>query len=123
MENTRTWNRKLGRMAWGLLLVLWGITLLFDFLPAGAGILGTGVVLLGLNGVRRLNALPTRGNTTVLGVLALVWGGLELALQVLQLPFDISDWAIFAILLVVLGGMLLARELLRTRLPEAENPS
>jgi hypothetical protein len=123
MENTRTWNRKLGRMAWGLLLVLWGITLLFDFLPVGAGILGTGVVLLGLNGFRRLNALPTRGNTTVLGVLALVWGGLELAPQVLQLSFDISDWAIFAILLVVLGGMLLARELLRTRLPEAENPS
>jgi len=104
-----------------LLLILWGITILFDFVPAGIGLLGTGLILLGLNGVRSLNGIPTRADTNVLGILALVWGSLELADVYLDLPFELSDWAIFAILLIVLGAILLARSLLRIRRTGAEN--
>ena len=121
MDNKKSLNSILETVAWGLLLILWGITILFDSVPAGIGLVGTGLIFLGLNGVRSLNGIPTKGDTTILGILALVWGGLELADQVLDLPFELSDWAIFAILLIVLGGILLARSLLRIHRTEAEN--
>jgi hypothetical protein len=117
MDNTQTLNRKYKTIAWGLLSILWGITILFDFVPFGVGLTGTGLIFLGVNLVRSFNGLPTKGDNTVIGILALVWGGLDLALPLLRLRFKVSDWdwAIFAILLVVLGVILLARALLQVR--------
>ncbi len=115
MDNTRTLNRMFETLAWGLLFILWGITVLFDFLPAGVGILGTGLILLGLNAARWLNGIPAKGGTTVCGILTLVWGGLDLTRSLLYLPFKLSDWAILAILLIVLGVILFGRELWRVR--------
>ncbi|MEW5870698.1 MAG: hypothetical protein AB1894_15605 [Chloroflexota bacterium] len=123
MHNTQTPDRDLETIAWGLLFVLWGLTVLFDFIPAGVGLAGTGLILLGLNAVRSLSGIPARSGTTTIGILALVWGGLELADVILPLPFELSDWAIFAILLIVLGGILLGRELLGTRKTDAQGPS
>lgn len=111
----RTLDDHFETIAWALLLMLWGITILFDFLPGSIGIVGTGLILLGLNVARSRYGFPTRGGTTILGLLALLWGGLELASQNLPLPFVLSDWAILAILLIVLGGILLAREVQRIR--------
>lgn len=108
-------------IAWALLLMLWGLTILFDFLPGSLGILGTGLILLGLNVVRSRYGVPTRGGTTIIGLLALLWGGLELASQRLPLPFVLSDWAIVAILLIVLGGILLAREVQGIRKTDVES--
>lgn len=121
MDNTKSLNSILETIAWGLLLILWGFTILFNFVPAGVGLAGTGLILLGLNGVRSLNGIPTRGETTILGIFALVWGGLELGGLIQDLPFEISDWAIFAILLIVLGTILIARSLVRIRRTGAEN--
>jgi hypothetical protein len=64
------------------------------------------------NVARSLNGIPTNGFTVTLGILALVWGGLELAGAVLSLPFELP---VFAIVLIVLGMILLARELQRSR--------
>ncbi len=124
MDNTQQSNRNYNAIGWGLLLILWGITLLFDFAPFGLGVLGTGLILLGANGVRALNGLPTKDDNTLLGILALAWGGLELARPILRQLFGFADldWAIFAILLVVLGMILLARELLRIHKTSVENP-
>jgi len=104
-------------IGWGLLSTLWGITILFDFVPFGVGLIGTGLILLGVNIVRSLNGLSTKADNTVLGILALVWGVLELARPSLRLLLGFADWdwAIFAILLVVLGAILLARGLLQVR--------
>jgi hypothetical protein len=112
MDNTRTLNSSFETAAWGALFIWWGITELFNFLPAGTGAIGIGLILLGLNVARSLNGIPTRGFTTVLGILALVWGGLGLASSVLVLPFELP---VFAILLITLGVILLGREILRTR--------
>jgi hypothetical protein len=112
MENTRTLNRNLETVAWGAFFIWWGITELFQFLPHGTSAIGIGLIFLGLNVARRLNGIPTSGFSTTLGILALVLGGLELASSVLRLPFDIP---VFAILLIVLGVILLARELLRSK--------
>ena len=105
-----------------MLFILWGITILIDIVPVGIGIVGTGVILLGLNAARALNHVPTRSGTTTLGILALVWGGLDLARSILHLPFELTLFAIFAILLIVQGVIVLARELLRIRKADIGNP-
>lgn len=120
MDKTQTIDNRFETIAWGLIFILWGVTILFDFVPASAGILGTGLILLGLNAVRSLSDIPTKSGTTILGILAVVWGVLELARLVFHLPFELSDWAIFAILLIVLGGILMGRELIRIRKPGVE---
>jgi len=108
MENTRTLNRNFETIAWGAFFVWWGITGLFKFLPEGTGAVGFGLILIGLNVARSLNGMPTSGFTITLGILALVLGGLELAGFFLSLPFELP---IFAILVIVLGVIVLAREL------------
>ena len=103
-------SKRLEVVAWGALLVWWGITELVPGLPKGMGALGVGLILLGVNAERRLSGAPISVFSTFLGVLALVWGGLDLAASVLNLPFEMPT---FAILLIVLGAMLLGRELVR----------
>lgn len=117
MDNTQIIKSKYRTIGWGLLSVLWGFTILFDFIPFGVGLIGTGLILLGMNMMRSFNGLSTKADNTILGILALVWGGLELARPSLRLLFELADWdwAIFAILLVVLGMVLLARGILRVR--------
>ena len=110
MENTLKSNPDLGTIAWGAIFILWGITEMIPSLPDGTGAIGIGLIWLGLNVARALKGVPTSGLTTTLGILALVLGGLELANSVLHLPFE---FPIFAILLIVLGGITLARELRR----------
>jgi hypothetical protein len=112
MENTRTSDRNLETVAWGALFIWWGITELIPGLPHGTGAIGIGLIFLGLNLARSLNGIPTSGFSTTLGILALVLGGLELASSVMRLSFELP---IFAILLIVLGVILLARELLRSK--------
>ena len=103
-------NISLEAVAWGALLVWWGVTELVAGLPKGMGALGVGLILLGVNAARRLSGAPISVFSTFLGVLALVWGGLDLVASVLNLPFEMPT---FAILLIVLGAMLLGRELVR----------
>ena len=112
MENTRTLNRNLETVAWGAFFIWWGITELFNFLPHGTGAIGIGLIWLVLNAARALKGVPISGFTTTLGILALVLGGLELASSVMRLPFELP---IFAILLIVLGVILLGRELIANK--------
>ena len=108
MNNTQTLNRNFEAIAWGALFIWWGITELFHSLPDGTGATGIGLILIGVNVVRWLSGLPVSRFSTALGILALVWGGLELVGVLLSLPFEIP---VFAILLIVLGAIVLAPEL------------
>ena len=121
MTNAEDAGRILNAVGWGLLCILWGLTILVDAVPFAAGLLATGLILLGANLVRMRSGLLARDENTLLGVLALAWGGLELARPMLGGLFQFTDWAVFAILLVVLGTLLLTRGLLlarRTRIEE-----
>ncbi len=111
MDNSQVRNRTFEGLAWGAFFIWWGITELFPFLPRGTGALGFGLILIGLNGVRSLNGMPMSWFTITLGILALVLGGLELAGALLSLPFEIP---VFAVLLIVLGVIVLGRELTRS---------
>lgn len=108
MNAIKTQNRRLEAIAWGSLLIWWGITELVTVLPEGTGLIGIGLILIGLDLARWSKDIPASGFSTSLGILALVWGGLELAGVVLSLPFEIP---VFAILLIVLGSIILAPEL------------
>lgn len=113
MNNIQIQNRNFEAIAWGALFVWWGITELVNFLPAGAAALGVGLILLGTNAARSASGIPTSGFSTTLGILALVWGGLELAGSVFNLPFELP---IFPILLITLGVLILWPEVMRTNI-------
>lgn len=111
MNTTQSTHRNLEVIGWGLLFIWWGITELFGFLPEGTGLIGVGLILLGLNAIRLLQGIPISGFSTVIGILALVWGCLELAGALLSLPFELP---VFAILLITLGVILLGHEVFRS---------
>ncbi len=108
MENTRKLNPGFETIAWGAFFLVWGITEMFKFLPDGTGAIGIGLILLGLNAARYFNGIAMSGFTITLGILALLWGVLELAEVALGLPFELP---IFGILLMVLGLIVLVRGL------------
>jgi hypothetical protein len=108
MENTRTSNYNFDAIAWSAFFILWGVTEMFTSLPNGIGSIGIGLILVSLNAVRAWSGRPTSSFTITFGFLALLLGGLELARPFLHLSFELP---IFAILLLVLGVMVLVREL------------
>lgn len=117
MNNKEILENNVDRIGWGLLAILWGATILFDFVPFSVGLIGTGLILLGANTVLRLNQLPARRNNAVLGILILAWGGLEFARPRLHQMFPSADldWVIFAVLLIGWGLVLLIRAFLASR--------
>ncbi len=112
MNAIRAQNRDLEALAWGAFFLWWGFTELVKIVPDGTGAIGIGLILIGLNVARSLYGIPTSGFSTTLGVLALLWGGLEFAAAVLHLPFELP---VFAVLLMTLGALMLGREIIRPR--------
>ena len=108
MNTTQTLNRNFEAIAWGALFIWWGITVLVPSLPEGIGAIGSGLILVGANVARRQSGIPISRFSTTLGILAIVWGALDLMGVFLNLPFEIP---VFAILLILLGVIILAPEL------------
>ncbi|MCK6585531.1 MAG: hypothetical protein L6Q49_20715 [Anaerolineales bacterium] len=107
MNKSKKLNRDYEAIAWGLLVIWWGLRWsLLASLPNGIGLLGTGVILLGLNAIRSFSRIPARDTTSVLGFLALAVGGMLLAGEILNMPFEIP---VFEILLIAFGVLLLVR--------------
>jgi len=83
-------KRDLETWAWAALLIWLGVRNLLAFLPEGTGALGVGLILLGLNAVRARLDIPIKPLTSLIGGLALVWGGTKLANELWILPFEVS---------------------------------
>jgi hypothetical protein len=116
MDSNETGNRKFETLAWGLLFIWlgawWGF-LEGKALPGGAGALGVGLILVGLNLARWLKGLPVSILPSAFGALFLILGGMKLAnvslnCSCLQMP-------VYALFLIILGGILLVREFLPVR--------
>ncbi len=105
MNTTQKVNLSFEGIAWGALFIWWGITVLIPALPKGIGMLGIGLILAGTNLARRLSGVPINQFSTTIGILALVWGALELVGALVSFPFELP---VFAILLIVLGIIVLA---------------
>jgi hypothetical protein len=94
-------NKQLETTAWGLFLVMLGVTLFFkDLLPDGLTSIGVGLIMLGLNAARYFNKIRMSGFTTVLGILSVIGGVVQL-LGVKNLEG--------AFLLIILGAFLLLK--------------
>ncbi len=107
MNTAKSINRNFEVIAWGILFIWWGISVMVPSLPNGATAFGTGVILIGVNVARKLSGIPANSFSSNIGVLALIWGGLELIGVLVNLPFELP---IFAILLIVLGLIILVPE-------------
>ena len=95
-EDKELLNRRLESFGWGLFLLILGVLWLFPegILPKGAWLIAAGVIMLGVNVVRYLNAIKLSGASLMLGFLALLFGVGEF--MNLNLPF-------VAILLIAFG--------------------
>jgi hypothetical protein len=98
-------DRRLEAIGWALLLMFTGgIWLAPDGLvPSGSWLVGVGLILLGLDLVRYMNGLRTKGFGGMLGILALLSGlGMIFGLHV---PF-------WPILLILVGAFIIVQSLL-----------
>ena len=95
-----TLGQQLERIGWALFLIMiGGLTLLpSGWVPEGTWLVGTGLIMVGMNVVRHLKGLRINGFTTVLGLAAIAAGFSSMA--GLNLP-------VFPILLVAVGLQIL----------------
>lgn len=95
-------NKRLETIGWGcFLIMLGGFALVPDeFIPKGVWSIGVGVIMLGLNAARYFYKIRMSGFTTILGILAIIGGVLQLlGMKTLE----------GAILLIILGAYLLLK--------------
>lgn len=94
-------NKRLENIGWGCFLIMLGG---FMFIPdstveKGFWSIGVGMIMLGLNAARYANQIKMSGFTTVLGILSLVAGVVQL--------FGVLKDAEGAILIIILGTYLI----------------
>ncbi len=101
-------NKRLEMAAWGLFLIMLGgfMYVPHKTLPAGLWSIGLGLIMLGLNAVRYFNQIRMSGFTTVLGIIALVAGVLEM------LNIVAGEGAI---MLIIIGAYLILKPWLEER--------
>ena len=98
-------DKRLEDIGWALFLIMIGVIWLMPVgrLPEDAWLIGAGVIMLGINGVRYLNGIKMSGFTLILGALALI-AGLGGVFAV-KLPF-------FAVLFILIGASIILKPLL-----------
>jgi len=98
-------NKRLEDSAWGFFLLLIGTLLLLPsaLVPQGAWLIGAGLIMLLLNGVRYVNDISVSRFTVVLGLVAILVG--LASFLGLKPP-------LFAIFLALIGLSIIVRSLL-----------
>jgi hypothetical protein len=89
---------QLERISWALFLIMIGGLALMPDVPSGTWLIGTGLIMLGLNGARQLNEIPVSAFTMVLGLVALAAGLAEVLGTALP---------VFPLLLILIGASIL----------------
>ena len=100
-------NKRLEESGWGFFLLMTGTFMLLprEFVPEGTWLIGAGMILLGLNGIRYLNDIKVSRFTITLGIAAVGFG--LATLFGLRLP-------LLAIFLSLVGLSIIVKSLLRT---------
>jgi hypothetical protein len=93
-------DHQLERVSWALFLIMIGGLAFVPAVPSGAWLVGTGLIMLGLNAARWMNGLRTSTFTIVVGVAALALG----VAQVVG-----TDLPVFPLLLILIGASILWR--------------
>jgi hypothetical protein len=105
MNKEKSFNKKLNAIGWALLLIWWGLrwSVLLS-LPEGSGLLGTSLIFLGANVIKKSAGFPTNPNNTFFGLFSLLSGGALFTFDILHLPYQLP---VFETMLIVLGVLLL----------------
>ena len=114
VNDKKAFNHRLATMAWGGLLIWWGVVIAVDPFTIAIGAIGTGLILLGVNAIRTWRGIPIKNDNNVLGAIAIVWGVLDQARHLLGL----SPWLSLALLLFVVGFAYLLVPLLARPKPD-----
>lgn len=75
-QNKVDLQKRIEESGWGFFLLMIGILLVLpsEFVPRGAWLVGTGIIMLALNCIRYLNNIAVSRFTVVTGLLAVVAG-------------------------------------------------
>ncbi len=95
-----TLDHQFERVSWALFLIMIGGLAFVPGVPGGTWLIGTGLIMLGLNAARYMNNIRLSKVTIVVGILALVFGVAELVGT--PLP-------VFPLLLILIGATILWR--------------
>jgi hypothetical protein len=97
-------NKRLEGIAWGCFLIMWAgflfVPKIWHQVPEGAWSVGVGVIMLGLNAARYFNKIKMSGFTTVLGIISVIGGVVQL--------FGVKGLE-GAFLLLILGAYLIVK--------------
>ncbi len=96
-------NKRLETAAWGLFLIMLGGFMFVpkDRVPDGSWSIGVGLIMLGLNVARYFNHIRMSGFTTILGIISILGGIVQL--------FGVNNLE-GAFLLIILGAYLLFKQ-------------
>jgi hypothetical protein len=94
----RELDRRLVSLSWALFLIMIGGLALIPGMPEGVWLIGTGLIMLGLNATRYFNGIRMQFFSSGLGVVALALGVAEL----LGL-----NWPVWPLILIVIGASIL----------------
>ena len=105
VPNKTILSKRLEESGWGFFLLMTGTLMLLprEFVPEGTWLIGAGLILLGLNGIRYLNDIKVSRFTITLGFAAIGFG--LATLFGLRLP-------LLAIFLSLVGLSIIVRSLL-----------
>ncbi len=119
MDDKKRFNHTLATMAWGVLLIWWGVVIVVDPFTIAVGAIGTGLILLAVNAIRSLKGIPIKNSNNAVGIMAIAWGVLDQARHMLGL----SPWLSLALGLFVVGfAYLLAPLFSRPSLNPSDHP-
>ncbi len=95
-----TLDHQFERVSWALFLIMIGGLAFVPEVPGGTWLIGTGLIMLGLNAARYMNGIRMSNFTIVVGMLALVFGVAE---------FVGTSLPVFPVLLILIGATILWR--------------
>jgi hypothetical protein len=93
-------DRRLEGIGWALFLIMLGGLGLIQSVPEGTWLVGTGLIMLGLNVARHVNGMRINHFTVVLGIMALLLG----LAQLTGLPLPVLP-----VLLILIGADILIK--------------
>src|SRR6476661_6034325 len=71
-------DHQLESAGWALFLMMLGGLMLVPSVPSGTWLVGTGLIMLGINAVRRLKGIHVSTFTVVLGLVAIAFGAAQM---------------------------------------------